>query len=289
MPRSIKRLASAISRPGVAGSEAFSLPELLVVLAVAGLLSSLLLPSVMRTRGKGLDVACRNHLRQLALATQLYAGDSQGLLPYNLGAADTKNSVKYGGYRNWANNVLSWELDEDNTNTAWLARGGLGPYLSGAAEVFRCPADRVVSDLQRAAGWTRRVRSHSMNAMMGNAGEFSYEGHNVNNPRHTQFFKEADVPVPGRIFVFVEEHPDSINDGYFLNHLGQREWFDLPASWHAGSANLTFADGHAESRRWVSANTRPPPRPETARLPLAVTAGMEADYDWLMERTTVFR
>ncbi|MCW5558115.1 MAG: type II secretion system protein [Verrucomicrobiae bacterium] len=284
-----QRLASAALRQAVARSGAFSLPELLVVLAVIGLLASLLLPGVMRTRGKGHDVACRNHLRQLAIATQLYTADSQGLLPYNLGAADTKNSVKYGGYRNWANNVLSWELDEDNTNTLWLARGGLGPYLGGVAEVFRCPVDRVVSDLQHDAGWTRRVRSFSMNAMIGNAGEFSYEGRNVNNPGHTQFFKEADVPAPARIFVFIEEHPDSINDGYFLNRLGQREWFDLPASWHAGSANLTFADGHAESRRWVSATTRPPPRPDAARLPLAVASGLDADFDWLMERTTVVR
>jgi prepilin-type N-terminal cleavage/methylation domain-containing protein/prepilin-type processing-associated H-X9-DG protein len=268
---------------------AFTLVELLVVIAVIAILSALLLPALSRARGKGQSVACLNNLRQLALATQLYADDFQGRLPYNLGAADTKNSVRYGGFRNWANNVLSWELDEDNTNTTWLAKGGLGPYLTGAAKIFSCPADRAVSESQRNAGWTQRVRSYSMNAMVGNAGSFSYEGFNSNNPRYTQFFKESDISDPARIFVFVEEHPDSINDGYFLNRLWQREWFDLPGSWHNEGANLTFADGHAESHLWLSAATTPDSRPFAARLPFAVSQDGGADFDWLMARTTVFR
>ncbi len=268
---------------------AFTLVELLVVIAVIGILSALLLPALARAQSKGQSIACLNNLRQLALATQLYTDDSQGRLPYNLGAADTKNSVRYGGFRNWANNVMSWELDEDNTNTMWLAKGGLGPYLSGKTEVFGCPADRAVSESQRAAGWTRRVRSYSMNAMVGNAGSFSYEGYNSNNPKYTQFFKDSEISVPARIFVFVDEHPDSINDGYFLNRLWQREWFDLPGSWHNEAANLTFADGHAESHRWLSAATTPASRPFAAQLPFAVNDDAGADFDWLMARTTVIR
>jgi prepilin-type N-terminal cleavage/methylation domain-containing protein/prepilin-type processing-associated H-X9-DG protein len=282
-------IRNSAQRLRATAASGFSLTELLVVIAVIGVLSSLLLPTLSRAHSKGQSAACLNHLRQLAIATQLYANDWQGSLPYNLGAADTKSAVRYGSFRNWANNVMSWELDADNTNTTWLARGGLGPYLGGNSAIFRCPADRVVSEVQRAAGWTRRVRSYSMNAMIGNAGEFSYAGYNVNNPRYTQFFKEADVPVPARIFVFIEEHPDSINDGYFLNRLWQREWFDLPASWHTDSANLTFADGHTESHRWLSESTRPSARPDAARLPFAVPADAAADFDWLMARTTVAR
>ncbi len=268
---------------------AFSLIELLVVIAVIGILSALLLPALARAHSKGQSLSCLNNLRQLAIATQLYADDAAGRLPYNLGAADTKNSVRYGGFKNWANNVLSWELDEDNTNTTWLARGGLGPYVNGNAELFSCPADRVVSERQRNAGWTRRVRSYSMNAMVGDAGKFSYDGFNTNNPRYTQFFNESDVSVPARIFVFIDEHPDSINDGYFLNRLWQREWFDLPGSWHNEAANLTFADGHAESHRWLAPATTPDSRPFAAQLPFAVNDDAAVDFDWLMARTTVVR
>ena len=56
-----------------------------------------------------------------------------------------------------------------------------------------------------------------MNAMVGNAGEYLQAGANVNNPDYVQFLKLGQIPQPARIFVLTEEHPDSVNDGYFLN------------------------------------------------------------------------
>src|SRR5690606_25232165 len=88
------------------------------------------------------------------------------------------------------------------------------------------------------------------------------------------------------IFIYIEEHPDSINDGYFLNRAAKYEWNDLPASWHNGSANLTFGDGHAESRKWVNASTRKPTRPDGADLPFAISAEERQDFYWLMSRTS---
>jgi prepilin-type processing-associated H-X9-DG protein len=126
-----------------------------------------------------------------------------------------------------------------------------------------------------------------MNAMVGDAGQLSTSGANVNNPDYRQFFKVSQVPQPAQIFVFIEEHPDSINDGYFLNHPDDLKWFDLPASYHDGGVNLTFADGHAERHKWRLASTKPPARPGAAHLPLAVTAARQGDLDWLMERTSV--
>ena len=73
-----------------------------------------------------------------------------------------------------------------------------------------------MSPVQSAAGWDGRIRSYSMNAMVGDAGEFSTNGVNTNNPDYTQFFKITQIPQPTEIFVFLDEHPDSINDGYFL-------------------------------------------------------------------------
>ena len=126
-----------------------------------------------------------------------------------------------------------------------------------------------------------------MNAMVGDAGEFTSGGVNTNNPSYRQFFKLAQVPDPSRIFVFIEEHPDSIGDGYFLNNPEVLEWHNLPASYHGGAANLSFADGHVESHRWLFGSTKPPPRPDAAGLPLPIPPGERADFDWLMERTSL--
>ena len=87
--------------------------------------------------------------------------------------------------------------------------------------------------------------------------------------------------------MLTEEHPDSINDAYFLNKPDSMQWIDLPASYHHGAANLAFADGHLESHKWRFASTKPPPRPDAAHLPRPVPLMERADYDWLMEHTTV--
>jgi prepilin-type processing-associated H-X9-DG protein len=123
-----------------------------------------------------------------------------------------------------------------------------------------------------------------MNAMVGNAGEFTLTGANTNNPYYRQFFRLSQVLDPTHIFVFIEEHPDSINDGYFLNQPSTWEWRDLPASYHKGGANISFADGHVESHLWMESSTRPPAMPDAAALPFAVPTGASQDFLWLMER-----
>jgi prepilin-type processing-associated H-X9-DG protein/prepilin-type N-terminal cleavage/methylation domain-containing protein len=276
-------------RDFVPAREAFTLVELLVVIGIIAILASLALPPLARAKASGQSTYCLNNLRQFGLALHLYAGDHDDTLPYNMGAQGTRQTVASGEFLNWVNNVMSWELDSDNTNTALLTAGGLGPYLSGVTSVFRCPSDNALSGVQIQAGWTARVRSVSMNAMLGNAGEFLTGTVNTNNPGYRQFFRLADVPQPEQIFAFVEEHPDSINDGYFINRFYYYEWIDLPASYHNGGANFAFADGHSEFRRWVHASTRPPPRPDAAGLPMDLLPDERADFDWVLWRTSVLK
>jgi len=265
----------------------FTLIELLTVIAVIAILASLLLPALAAAKAKASSISCLNSERQLMLGCLLYSSDFNEALPYNLGAAEIKQMEAKNQYWNWATPVMSWELEPDNTNAVLLTEGGIGPYTSRAARVYRCPVDSVVSDLQAKAGWPARVRSISMNAMVGNAGQFLQAGANVNNPYQRQFLKLGQIPQPAQIFVLTEEHPDSINDGYFLNQPDSMRWLDLPASYHNGSANLAFADGHLETHKWRFASTKPPARPDAAHLPRSVPAAERADFDWLMERTTI--
>src|SRR5687767_13334766 len=148
----------------------FTLIEALVVAGVIGVLASIILPVLSNVKGRGHTVVCLNNQRQLAIAWNVYADDREGYLAYNYGVGDTLATIASGHYLNWANNVMTWKLDPENTNEVLLARGGLGPYLSGVVSPFRCPTDRAVSFEQRNAGWTQRTRSYSMNAMVGYAG-----------------------------------------------------------------------------------------------------------------------
>jgi prepilin-type N-terminal cleavage/methylation domain-containing protein/prepilin-type processing-associated H-X9-DG protein len=267
-----------------AGAGGFTLLELLVVIAIIAVLAAILLPALSRGRMQAQGIQCLGNTRQLLLAWLLYAHEQDDRLPYNLGMTE-------GGPRtplNWVNNVMTWDLSPDNTNLATITGASLGLY-SGSASIYRCPADDVLSAAQRAAGWDARIRSYSMNAMVGNAGDFSTNGFNVNNPGYVQFFKITQIPQPAEIFVFLDEHPDSINDGYFLERDYYPEWHDLPASYHNGAAAFSFADGHSALHRWMLSQTCPPPQPDVANLPIAVPASQEQDLNWVVDHMSVDR
>jgi prepilin-type processing-associated H-X9-DG protein len=266
-----------------------------VVVAVIGILSALLLPALAAAKNKAQSTFCLNNTKQLDLAWVMYADDHNGRLVYNLGGNSGARRVAASTNLNWVNNVMTWGLEPDNTNTATITEAALGPYANRVVSLYRCPSDHVLSATQRAAGWTARIRSYSMNAMVGDAGEISQGGVNQNNPNYVQFFTLSSVPRPEAIFVFLDEHPDSIDDGYFLNQAPSyggayvdREWIDLPACYHNGAANFSFADGHSESRRWHDPTTLAPCWPDAAQpLPKDVPAAEGSDFGWVLGRMSV--
>jgi prepilin-type N-terminal cleavage/methylation domain-containing protein/prepilin-type processing-associated H-X9-DG protein len=250
----------------------FTLIELLVVVAIIAVLAALLLPALSQAKAKAKAVGCANNIRQLSLAWTLYADDNQDLLVNNHGIQETLRLQQ-----NWVNNVEDWLSSDGNTNLATLTSGKLAPYLNAATAVFKCPSDPSVAENGP------RIRSMSMNSLVGDPGELT----NRFNPRLVQFFKSADIPNPAHIYVFLDEHPDTINDGFFMNRWDEYRWGNLPASYHNGAANLSFADGHLESHRWVVGDTRR--KPEHGGASGTFPASPPADFDWLKERTSVPR
>jgi prepilin-type N-terminal cleavage/methylation domain-containing protein/prepilin-type processing-associated H-X9-DG protein len=249
--------------------QAFTLIELLVVIAIIAILAAMLLPSLAKSKMMAQATTCENNVKQLAFAWLIYSDDNNGRLVNNTGTVDTR------AYRqSWVNNIEDWTMNDENTNPVYILDGKLARYVANNIRVYKCP-----SDLAQAANGPR-LRSISLNSLVGNP----IVNPNRFNPDWQQFKSITDFPGATMFYTFIEEHPDTINDGYFMNTWDQIQWGNLPASYHNAAANMAWADGHMERHRWLPNTVRPPVKG-------GVTGGFAPnptnDFIWLRARTSV--
>lgn len=218
-------------------SGAFTVLELLVVIGVIALLAGLLLPALNRTQARAHGTVCANHLRQLQLSWQMYVDDHQGRMPENY--ADLSTGVWRSSTNSWTG-PSSAPHDPDDVMIRQGSLFRLG-YLRSTA-VFRCPADDA-SVLDRSGRALDLVRSRSY-GMNGSFGGREQEAQVV-------FDRENLGYSPAKVFLFIDEHEDSIDDGHFLVWpVPDDRWVNLPADRHDGSGVLSFVDGHVERWKW---------------------------------------
>lgn len=282
----------------------FTLVELLVVIAVIGILAALLLPVLSKSKGKAQGVYCLNNGKQLMSAITMYTGDYHDFFPPN---PDDANTIP--GH-NWCSGDAGvgrrQEFNPDVLKDP--TRSLVAPYLAGNVSVFHCPGDirqglYQGADVKLMGKTVPAARTFSMSQAVGticpafdkvkgqHAGAptlavngpwlNSEQNHRRDQPWFT-YGKMSTIRAPGpaMLWVLVDEDLNNLNDAAFAFGMEKAGWLDVPGTWHNGGCGFAFADGHSESHRWKS------PSPKKGhRAPVTSQQDFQ-DWSWMRERTS---
>jgi hypothetical protein len=230
-----------------------------------------------------------NNHRQLMLAWRMYSEENRDVLL--LATAYPGPKAQYS----WIQGLLdfkpdnrsNWDVEQD------IKKSPMWPYCGNSVAIWKCPADRsfVIVDGEQKP----RVRSMAMSIWVG-GWEGTDAGCSGAQWRVYSKFPDMANPGPSRTWVLMDEREDRINygnaftdmTGYPDSTSSWRFHFDFPGSYHHRAAGFSFADGHAEIKKWTDERTVPPIQTGTSLFYGAeyIPSPRNKDIFWMQDRST---
>jgi prepilin-type N-terminal cleavage/methylation domain-containing protein/prepilin-type processing-associated H-X9-DG protein len=228
---------------------AFTLVELLVVIAVIAILAAILFPVLNKAKQRSQTADCLNNMKQLQVCYRMYVDDNNDYLPPNEGVHDVD---------------VSWVLGDAQTDvTTSNLQNGLIFQYNHQVKIYVCPANTLMIP-DGNGGYVPQTRTCSVDLALGGytppalaAGGPARGGMTFNGVTTLAKFRQIQTSSAGvaQKIVFVDEAQNSVDDGCFAIYPASVEnntWWNIPGCRHDGkrACTFTFADGHAEVWRW---------------------------------------
>lgn len=191
---------------------AFTLIEILVVVAIIALLAAIIFPVFTRSRETARAIACVSNLKQIGLGLMQYSED-------------------YNGFHPVAGAAIGWdEIDSATQNHSWMQQ--MQAYVKNQ-QIFQCPSD----------GDSKYSYFLSARVAYLEAGEFA-----AMNLKRVQY--PTAFVVAGDTFSYTGgfSATDADKDDYSQNCVGGEPNGTPWIEWrrHNGGQNIAFADGHVK-------------------------------------------
>lgn len=211
---------------------AFTLVEMLVVIAIIGIIASLLMPALNNAINLAKRASCANQQKQLGMGFASYTGDNRGWLPpLNLGGTSYETRKGYKEYTNLLSDGGYVPVDKNewqNEDRGYVKSG-----------IWRCAA--VLPEHIGNGGGIVPAEGHSLMQWGGKSTNVA----RIRRPGNLWLVGDSVYQAsPGRYLTTISVHCSACRT---WENLGTR----ISSHLHGGGGNVCFVGGHVELRMYV--------------------------------------